>query len=151
DQREKQDKPSQAVVIVSDRMVTMGRITEFEHEIPKIALIKNLTVALIAGDALRGSNVVNETIRTAPASPTVKGIAETAAAQYVILRQNQIETEIFRPRGFSRADFYTGKVPGLHQNLSIQVDQQVAGFNFRVDLIVAGLDDSGAHVFGIGN
>ena len=144
-------KTPNAVVLASDRMVTMGKMTEFEHEIPKIARIRNLTVALIAGDALRGSHVVSETARMAPAAPTVRNIAEAAANQYIQLRAQQIEVEFFQSRGFTRADFYANKVPGVPQNIAFQVDQQVVSFNFGVDLLVAGVDDSGAHVFYVGN
>src|SRR5438093_193522 len=58
------DGAAKNVVVVSDRMVTLGRLTEFEHEVPKITNITDKVVALIAGDALRGSQLIRNVIES---------------------------------------------------------------------------------------
>jgi hypothetical protein len=55
-----QEQARQALVVASDRMVTLGQITEFEHETPKIVDISTSVVALMAGDALRASSMVKK-------------------------------------------------------------------------------------------
>jgi hypothetical protein len=49
-----------AVVVASDRMVTLGGLTEFEHEVPKVTVVAARAVALIAGDALRGAQLARD-------------------------------------------------------------------------------------------
>jgi hypothetical protein len=70
-----------AVVAASDRMVTMGGVTEFEHEVPKVTQIGDRIVALAAGDALRGERLVNE-LRgyLQQGAQPLQSIAATAAA-----------------------------------------------------------------------
>src|SRR5438094_7811780 len=103
---DKNGEPNKAVVVASDRMVTLGNLTEFEHEGPKIALIRNKIVALMAGDALRSSQLIREVVAaTPPESPKVEKVAEIAAGRYVHLRAKQIEVDVFSPRGFTREKF----------------------------------------------
>jgi hypothetical protein len=77
-----------AVVAASDRMVTMGGVTEFEHEVPKVTQIGDRIVALAAGDALRGERLVNE-LRgyLQQGAQPLQSIAATAAAPYAALRR----------------------------------------------------------------
>ena len=67
--------PGRSVVVCSDRMVTMGTLQEFEHEVPKIYAIANQVVALVAGDALAGSRLCRSLTRGAPAAPLVRDVA----------------------------------------------------------------------------
>src|SRR5918911_5238462 len=103
-----------AVVVASDRMVTSGGITEFEHEVPKVTQIGDRIVALAAGDALRGGQLINELRRNIqPGAQPIQDVAATAAGQYTTLRRQQVESEILWPRGITLEQFYQG----LQQNM----------------------------------
>jgi 20S proteasome alpha/beta subunit len=77
----------------------------------------------------------------------------TRSPSYSLSRDAQIETDIFRPRGISKAGFYAGNFPGLSQQAQLfsSIDNTVQNYNYGVDLLVAGLDERGAHVFHIAN
>src|SRR5919198_3006607 len=95
-------REASAVVVASDRMVTIGTsggITEFEHEVPKVTQIGDRIVALAAGDALRGAQLINELRRDVHhGAQQLQNVAATAAALYAALRRQQIESEILSPR-----------------------------------------------------
>jgi hypothetical protein len=134
-------------------MVTLGRLTEFEHEVPKISKVAERAVALIAGDALRGSQLIQNVIESGVAPPLVRDVAQLTALKYAEMRDAQIEAEIFRPRGLTRLQFCQGGAPALGQQPQIffGIDNQVATFNFNVEVIVTGIDEHGGHIFYVGN
>lgn len=151
----KEGVANKAIVVASDRMVTLGQLTEFEHEAPKIAPIRDKIVALMAGDAFRASQLIRDVIAsTPPESPHVFQVAQIAANRYLEARAKQIETDVFQPRGLTREQFYQGKIPALTQHLqqlAFQIDNHVTAFNFNVELLIAGVDEIGAQLFSVGH
>jgi 20S proteasome alpha/beta subunit len=146
---------NKAIIVASDRMVTLGQLTEFEHEAPKIAPIREKIVALMAGDAFRASQLIRDVISSLPPeSPHVFQVAQIAANRYVEARARQIEIDVFQPRGLTREQFYKGQVAALTQNLqqlAFQIDNHVTTFNFNVELLIAGVDEIGAQLFFAGH
>jgi hypothetical protein len=134
-------------------MVTHAGLTEFEHETPKIVVVSERVVTLSAGDALRGARLAQELGQFLPSGPiTLRQTADQAVQVYAGHRRQQIEAEVFAPRGLSMQQFYTGGIqPQLLPQLVGVLDQQVMGFNYGVDLLLAGVDDIGAHLYLIGN
>src|SRR5262245_36732003 len=101
--------PSQAVVVGADRMVTLGGHTEFEHEVPKILTVTDRVVALVSGDALKGGRLIRDIATQIPAGAvTVQAVAEAVAQRYTHVRQQQVQSDIFTPRGISMGQFYGG-------------------------------------------
>lgn len=141
-----------AVVIASDRMVTMGGLIEFEHEIPKVTQITPRAVALVAGDARRGNRLVRDlSAAFQGGAPSVQQVAAQAALHYAALRREQLEIELFVPRGLTMEQFYTELQQKLNPQITFNMDNYVAAFDYGVELLVAGVDDTGGHVFSIGN
>ena len=141
-----------AVVVASDRMVTMGGITEFEHEVPKVTQIGDRIVALAAGDALRGAQLINELRRDVHhGAQQLQNVAATAAALYAALRRQQIESEILSPRGITMQQFYQGLQQAMLPQLVINIDNLIGTFNYNLEVLIAGTDDSGAHLYAITN
>jgi 20S proteasome alpha/beta subunit len=133
-------------------MVTLGGLIEFEHEVPKVMQITDKVVALIAGDALRGSRLVREVMTQIPAgSPTVQGVADAATQRYTELRRLQIESDIFAPRGITMQDFYQGLQQRMLPQLVGGMDNHVSEFDYGVELLIAGVDDSGGRLFSLRN
>jgi len=145
-------EPSEAVVVASDRMVTLGGHTEFEHDVPKITPIARTILALVSGDALRGSRLVRDLASSVPAGPmTVEDVAKMAVSRYVEHRRRQIESEIFTPRGITMAEFYHGLQTGLVAGLVSHIDGQVVSYNYDVDLLIGGVDETGGHLYRVHN
>jgi 20S proteasome alpha/beta subunit len=153
--KDRNGNDSRAVVIGSDRMVTLGNFLEFEHEIPKVTFIQPKIAVLIAGDALRGSKITNLVTQQQNVSGvSVEQTAGAIAAAYSICRDAQIENDFFRSRGITKSGFYAGQFLGISQHqgqLFFSIDNAVQTFIFNVELLVAGLDERGAHIFYIGN
>lgn len=143
-----------AVVVASDRMVTMGQITQFEHEIPKLSALTDHSVALIAGDALRGTRIIRDTsaqLRGGGAMASIEAITAAIANKYAELRLEQVNNDAFRPRGITLQAFYTGLQQQLNPQIVVGLDNYAATWNFGVELLVAGVDTEGAHLFHIVN
>lgn len=143
---------ARAAVVASDRMVTLGGLTEFEHDVPKVTPLASKAVILLAGDTLHGTRVVADLRARLPAeSPALEEIAEAAARSYVVLRRQEIESQIFAPRGLTMAEFYQGLQHNLAPQLVNLLDNQVVTFNYGVDFLLAGVDESGSHLYSVGN
>src|SRR5262245_36581101 len=144
---------ARAVVVASDRMVTQGGITEFEHDTPKITAVAEKMIAAASGDALRASRLAREIRAAVPSgSVTVDQVAQATAVRYAEHRRAAIQADIFTPRGISMEVFY---LQGLQQRMlpavAGMIDQQVMGYNFGVDLILVGVDEAGAHLYSVSN
>lgn len=130
----------------------MGGLTEFEHEVSKIMPIGERLVALSAGDALRGSLLAREVQASIPGgAATVDQVAQAAATRYADHRRQRIDSELFGPRGISLREFYEGLQQRLIPPIAGQIDQQVMAFDYGLDVLIAGVDDGGGHVFSIHN
>ena len=144
-------KAGNAVVVASDRMVTMANLIEFEHTAPKAHVIGARAIALIAGDSLIGSHLVKEVAADVHGAPiTVAQLAQDLSTKYSETRNRNAEADILVPRGLNWASFY-GQHQHLVTQLTMMLDQQLNGYNLGVELLIAGVDDSGGHIFAITN
>lgn len=144
---------SKNVIVASDRMVTLGGFMEFEHQISKISKLTDKSVILVAGDTYRGSKVVDVVKDRLAEIPDnkIQNIANWVTKVYSECRDELIETEIFKTRGFTKKEFYENYQTKLLPQLAFQLDQQVITYDFGVQLIVAGVDELGSHAFAIYN
>jgi len=146
------DEDARALTVVAaDRMVTYGGFIEFEHAVPKMAHQSPYAVALIAGDTLLGTRLARGVAEEFNGtSPRLDEIAERMAARYVEMRRAEIENQVLIPRGLDLGSFY-----GNHANFNAQVtmmlDQTMAQYNLGVELLIAGVDAGGAHIYSIHN
>ncbi len=139
------------VVLASDRMVTWRNLTEFEHPVPKIYNISPAAWALGAGDALAGAKIIADAAaKVANVPRPVHEIADVVAQQYHSVRMNAAEAQILLPRGLTLATYY-GKHQQLLSQITENLDQSLASFDPEVELIVAGVDSSGGHLFTVSN
>jgi 20S proteasome alpha/beta subunit len=138
-----------AVVVASDRMVTMANLIEFEHAIPKVIEAPGRSAVMSAGDALAGSALIGSVVRSA-APRLVEDLAKAVAQSYLQLRQSRAEAQVLTPRGLTWAGYY-----GQHMQMQPQIvgmiDQLLANYNPGLELLVAGVDDAGGHLYSIHN
>lgn len=147
----KDGQPYKAVTVAADRMVTMGNLMEFEHDVPKILKVTDKVVILMAGDAISGSRLARGVDSAFPnVAPSVITVAEQAASLYAELRDKKIEADIFRPRGLTRQQFYE-KGTAMPQQIVFGLDQEVKAANLGVEILIAGVDDSGSQLHVVGN
>ena len=140
-----------SVVLASDRMVTWQNLAEFEHAVPKIYSISPAAWALVAGDALAAAKITAEAAaRIAGIARPVHEIAAVVAQQYHDVRMAAAEAQFLLPRGLTLATYY-GKHQQLLSQITENLDQSLASFDPEVELIVAGVDSTGGHLFTVDN
>lgn len=81
---------------------------------------------------------------------TVEEIAGLVAQRYAEVRVETATTQLLTSRGLTFQQYYQ-----MHQQLLPQIvggiDQAMTGFDLGVEMIIAGVDGSGAHIFTVGN
>lgn len=142
-----------SVVVASDKMVTANFLAlEFEHPGSKVEYLTPTCFALSAGDALAGT----ELFRSCRAlvnqlnAPTIEIIVNEVTNQFSNLRRMRAEEKILTPRGLSLKSFYIDGLMGkLHPEMAFGIDREITQFRFPIELIVTGVDSSGAHIYSI--
>lgn len=149
------------IVVAADRMFTVGPPlnVEFEPPLSKIEGMGTSCVAMGAGNGLFVSEIfgnAKQAYRNLPGA-TVMQIATAVKSAYTASRDEKIEEQIVRPTlgpDFIAFRARNGTLPqylqpqaGIYQQIIVQSNQ----FNIGVDMIVAGIDDSGSHVYYIGH
>jgi len=147
------DKNFKAIV-ASDRMITVMPLSqEFEHGTSKIQTIAKTCAAVTAGSALLPSELckaVEEPISKL-GKPHISQIVDEIKKQYVELRKKRIEEEVLKPRGLTIETFYKniGKLP---PQIAIPLDNKIESYDeFRLDVLIGGVDDSGGHIYQVSN
>ena len=140
-----------AVVVASDRMLSAPFLTvEFDHQDTKIDAISGNCVALSSGDALCVQDILLGGLGAASQlqNPPIETIATQIKNQFCELRKQRINDLILGPRGIAFDDFYRGGMIGqLPRDLAMVIDSQVQQHQLGTAILIAGVDDSGAHLF----
>lgn len=140
-----------AVVVASDMMISAGFLNlEFDHPSSKIEQLGQSCVGLSAGDALPAGELFSSaySVSATLQNPPVEQISETIKEAYCRLREKRIEETVFKPRGVTIHAFYqNGLIRQFPPEVAMSLDDQVQRMEFGVTLIVAGVDQSGAHIF----
>ena len=131
-------------------MVTLGGFIEFEHAMPKMQQASTRAVAMTAGETLIGTRIAQEVAEALTGTPPVVEIAHRLAAQYEAARAARMEQQLLAPRGLSLQSFY-GAHASLNGQITLMIDQQMQQFNLGVEFLLAGADDTGAHIYSVQN
>ncbi len=142
-----------AVVVASDRMLSAPFLTlEFDHPDAKIDQVSQTCVALTSGDALAAQDVLADGAGYAGQlqNPFVTNFADQIRQKFVEARKRLANEQILEPRGMTFADFYLGgAITRLPGDLAMVLDNQIQRLRLEVSLILAGVDQTGAHIFSI--
>ena len=139
------------IVVASDRMLTAPFLTvEFDHQDAKIYQIGRNCVALSSGDALCVQEILVGGVGAASQlqNPLVKTLADQIKMQFCEVRKQRINDLFLGPRGVDFDSFYQrGMINQFPQDLSMFIDSQVQKYKLETMILVAGVDDSGAHIY----
>jgi 20S proteasome alpha/beta subunit len=143
------------IVVAADRMFTNPALsTEFETDEQKIERIGNKCVALPAGNSVFATEVL-ELVQSRLGSnkePRFHTLIESVRNVYSEVRARKAEEIVISP--ILGADFQTARVKGVslpnylekqekaYQQVTMMQNQQ----NFNADIIIAGIDEKGAHI-----
>ncbi len=142
-----------SVVIAADKMVTFGAPMNLLTEPPTFKKITKLhahCALIFSGSVPDGEERVAAALHQAGsmAKSPIEKIAGLVKSAYVNLKKKRVEETILGP--MLSADFHQFQTL-VSQSSSSQILQQVLAVvmqhNMQLELIVAGTDDSGAHLF----
>jgi 20S proteasome alpha/beta subunit len=149
------------VVVAVDRMFTLGPPLniEFEPPLSKIEQISPTCVALAAGNSAFAQEIITRARAKLEKSRAIQimEISTSVKDEYAHFRDEKVEEHVIRMN--LGQDFLTfrekgGFLPGylqqqpmIYQQILIQANQ----FNLTVELIIAGCDTAGSHIFYVGH
>jgi len=145
------------MVVAADRMFTIGSPlnVEFEPPISKIEAMSPTCIAMGSGNSLAVAEVLKRARVRYNSSPkmSIDIIGKAVMDEYEILRNEMVDQQIvapalgpdyaaFRARGGTLPQ-YLQPQPQMYGQLFMQSGQ----FNMNVEIIVAGIDDTGSHTY----
>jgi 20S proteasome alpha/beta subunit len=142
-------------VVSADKMVTFGTPMNLQTEpeaLKKITQLTDKTLVVFSGNTADGEEITNGARPAIAVNPNlpVSQIAEALRDSYARHKQRRVEENILRP--YLGANFQQFQTMAT-QSPASQIMQQVLGLilqhNLNTDFLVAGMDDSGAHVFAV--
>ncbi len=143
----------QAAVVTADEMVTFGPPMSLQTEPPglkKIVQVSESVALLYSGSVPDGEEIIAATRRHVPATdhPTVASIAAHVAAAYTDLKRKRAEETILRPwLGVDFQQFQELIAKSSSSQILGQITGLLAQHNLNTDILVAGSDDTGHHLF----
>lgn len=136
-------------ILATDRMVTsLGLSVEFEHE-SKIQRITKNCLVVTSGDASVHEEILNPVIKKYQhiKLPLISQINEDIKKEYCNLRIRIIEENLFKPRGLTITDYYK-RQNDFSENFASTIEDYIESEEIiELDLILAGVDINGAHLF----
>lgn len=85
-------------------------------------------------------------------NPPLALIAENVKNQFSEVRKRRINEYILRPRGLNFDAFYQGgMVTRLNDGLALALDQQMLNYSLQTQILLGGIDESGAHIYAVGD
>lgn len=144
----------QYAIVASDRMVTLSLPSvEWEQNIPKTMKIAENCVVSTAGSAIAFTGILRiakPEIDKLANPKRIYDIVEIIRKSYEEVRKKKMEEDILGKIGLSLKDFYAGNQVISPQIVNLTVDA-MAKYNYNLIILVAGVDDSGPHIFRIDN
>lgn len=140
-------------VILTDRMLTVMRPSiEFEPERAKFWDISDECVMATAGDALAPTDLARRIHRQLSESGTesIPQMAEIVKACFKKERDQLIEDGVLGRVGLNWKKFYSDQ-QAMQPLIATGIFQQMYEFEYHLWILLAGVDDNGAHIYRIEN
>ena len=140
-----------SLVAVADRMVSDTSLSlEFEQRTRKIVQIGPSFATLTAGDALAHTDLLRDTSDSISgmAQPSVREVAAAVEGCFIQHRQALAEKFVLKRVGLDYETFLE-KQQNLSDALVLALSAEYQSIELGVELLVAGVDSSGAHLYEI--
>jgi len=147
-----------SILGISDRMITAGDV-QFEPPSPKIVDVTNSIVVMTAGDANIQTQLLNTIspiiINKVNAEPqkwiSVSEVADLYRNTYIKIRSDLAEKAILSPYGLDY-DSFISRQKSMSDEFVNDLSYKLRQFSIEAaHTIVAGLDESGPHIFVVRN
>ena len=144
-----------AVIVATDSMVTAQfPPLQFEQPSSKLETLTDKSVFLIADDILLAAEVLKRTKAklSSSRSTRIDDITKTVCESYKEYRQEIIEEVYLKSRALNLQLFYREVLCAkLPKELASNLDTSIINFVLTVQLIVAGIDEMGGHIYIVSN
>ena len=140
-----------SLVAVADRMVSDTSLSlEFEQRTRKIDRIEPSFATLTAGDALAHTDLLRDATNSISgmAQPSVREVAAAVEGCFIEHRQALAEKSVLKRVGLDYETFLE-KQQNLSDALILALSAEYQSIELGVELLVAGIDSSGAHLYEI--
>ena len=140
------------VVVATDRMLTNQILSvEFEHPAAKITQLTPTCVALTAGNAIAHTELLRSVQERVSfhKGPLVSQVADIVKQCYQEARKRQVIDRILTRRGFMSLEDYYERHRMLDGTVVRAVEYEMESYDYGVDLLVAGVDATGAHLYSV--
>jgi hypothetical protein len=121
---------------------------QFEQRTPKIDCIGNRFAVLTAGDALGHTDIIRDAAKDINrlSEPTVRDVASHLESQFIRVRRDLAEKTVLHGVGLDYSTFLEQQ-----RNLAPElISALMSGYHsveLDIELLVAGVDDTGAHLY----
>lgn len=140
-----------SVIVASDRMITDRRIPiEYESTAPKFSPFELDELPFVfasAGSALTPGTLTKTVAENIEDAGSIEDIARIVKLSFLAIRREKYEDTVLQPRGFDLNEFYEQGI--FDSNRGRELDQRIDQFSLNLKIIVAGVDQTGAHTFRI--
>lgn len=146
---------AQAIVVASDRMITSSYPPiEFEHTASKLFSLTTTCIVMNSGDALKPIEILPKAeinINQHKETPPVETIVSIVKRCYQADRISRAEELFLKPRTIDSKTFYSQGTNIFPRDMFGFIDDQFTKFQYGLDLLIAGIDQTGAHIYTINN
>jgi 20S proteasome alpha/beta subunit len=142
-----------ATVVAADEMVTFGPPMSLQTEPPglkKLVEIASSVALLYSGSVPDGEEIIASARHDIPAGehPSVAYIADKVRTAYAQLKRKRVEETILRPwLGVDFPQFQELIAKSAASQILGQITGLLSQHNLQTDVLVAGSDDTGHHLF----
>ena len=140
-----------SLVAVADRMVSDTSLSlEFEQQTRKIERMGDSFAALTAGDALRHTDLIRDAGENISSlkQPGVRDVAAVVEECFIQHRQALAEKLVLRRVGLDYSAFLSQQ-QNLSDALVLGLSSEYGAVELGVELLIVGVDSSGAHIYDI--
>lgn len=132
------------IIIASDKMVTVGQIIEFEHDVSKFEKLTDNSIVMTAGSTTLQNDIIKEALSKIRSirAPNFKQVTDELKNAYVNIRVKRAEELHLKPKGLTFNMFYQNQRMLLPE-IVFQVTDAINKTSLGVEYILCGFDDRG--------
>ncbi len=141
------------VVVAADKMVTFGAPMNLQTEprtLHKITKAADHCLLLFSGSVSDGEEIIGRSLANVAAKDPIVKIGETVRLAYADLKKKRVEEQLLLPiLGADFAKFQTLVTQSSSSQILQQVTALIMQHNLQAEVLIAGVDASGSHLFAV--
>lgn len=138
---------SNKIIVASDRMITVGEIIEFEHEVTKFEPLTNNSIVLTAGSATVQNDILKDVKSKIKKYNDVpfEDLNAIIKSSYLEVRNRCSEELFLKPLGMDLDTFYKNQRSFLPE-FTFRLIEKIENNNLDVSLVLCGFDEDKGNI-----